>query len=359
MKRRKISSFPTIRFIRIQSLVVIIFASDCMIRTVYVLAARLSLLTLITGWLSPDLLAQQDPQFSMYMYNPFYFNPAAVGSEGVSRLQITHRTQYLGYQPTIASDGGAQSTQLLSYNMPLASLKSGVGIYAFNDRLGAIVNQAVQVAYAYRMSLKNGTLALGVQAGLYNRGINYGELFRPGQPGDPSIPTGQVSQAKPDFAAGVYYNTTDYWFGLSMTHLNAATYTLVTDRSSDPLDRTVNMTVGYRLGVGYNIDVQPSILVQYSTGGRARATAITANLTGTYDNRIWAGVGYRLGDALMATAGINLMRNNALRVGYSLDLVTGGTQIKSLTSHELLLAYALPAPDARKKPIIRTPRFRY
>lgn len=94
-----------------------------MIRTVYVLVARLFLLTLITSWLSPASLAQQDPQFSMYMYNPTYYNPAAVGSEGVSRLQITHRTQYLGYQPTIASDGGAQTTQLVSYNMPLAKLK--------------------------------------------------------------------------------------------------------------------------------------------------------------------------------------------------------------------------------------------
>lgn len=325
-----------------------------MIRTVYVFASLL----LLTA-LASTAVAQQDPQFSLYMYNPLYYNPAAAGSEGVSRMQITHRTQYLGYQPTIASDGGAQSTQLISFNMPLAKIKSGIGIHAFNDKLGAIVNQAVQVSYAYRMTLKNGTLALGVQAGMYNRGINYGELFRPGEPGDPAIPTGRVSQARPDFSAGVYYNTTDYWLGVSMTHLNAASYTLITDRSTDPLDRTVNVTAGYRLGIGYDIDVQPSVLVQYSTAGQVKASTITANLVGTYDNRIWAGVGYRLGDAIMATAGINLMRNNALRIGYALDLVAGGTQIKSLTSHEILVGYALPAPDARKKPIIRTPRFRY
>ena len=330
-----------------------------MIRTVYVFASLLLLTVLAPGWIGSTALAQQDPQFSMYMYNPLYYNPAAAGSEGVSRLQITQRTQYAGYQPTITGNGGAQNTQLVSFNMPLAKIKSGVGIYAFNDKLGAVLNQAVQLAYAYRMTLKNGTLALGVQAGMYNRGINYGELFRSRDPNDPSIPTGQVSQAKPDLSAGAYYNSTDYWFGVSVTHLNAARYTLVTDRSSDPLDRTVNLTAGYRLGVGYNIDVQPSILVQYSTTARVKASTITANVVGTYDNRIWAGVGYRLGDAVMATAGINLMRNNALRVGYALDLITGGTKIKSLTSHELLLAYALPAPDARKKPIVRTPRFRY
>ena len=330
-----------------------------MIRTVYVFALRLLLTALVPGWMASTALAQQDPQFSLYMYNPLYYNPAAAGSEGVSRLQITHRTQYLGYQPTIASDGGAQSTQLLSFNMPLAKVKGGIGIHAFNDKLGAIINQAVQVSYAYRIALKNGTLALGVQAGMYNRGINYGELFRPGEPGDPNIPTNRVSQAKPDFSAGVYYNTTDYWLGLSLTHLNAATYSFITDRSTEPLDRTVNLTAGYRLGIGYDIDVQPSVLVQYTTAGGIGSSAVTANLIGTYANRIWAGAGYRLGDAIMATAGINLMRNNALRVGYALDLTVGGSSIKSLTSHEILVGYALPAPDARKKPIIRTPRFRY
>lgn len=330
-----------------------------MIRTVYVFASLLLLTILAPGWITPTAVAQQDPQFSLYMYNPLYYNPAAAGSEGVSRLQVTHRTQYLGYQPTIASDGGAQTTQLISFNMPLAKIKSGIGIYAFNDKLGAIVNQAVQVSYAYRMTLKSGTLALGVQAGMYNRGINYGELFRPGEPGDPAIPTGQVSQAKPDFSAGAYYNTVDYWLGLSVIHLNAPTYTLVTSRSTDPLDRTVNLTAGYRLGVGYDFDVQPSVLVQYSTATRIKGSTITGNLIGTYQNRYWAGLGYRLGDALMATAGINLGRNNAFRFGGSLDITTGGSRIKSPTSVEVLLAYVLPAPDARKKPIVRTPRFRY
>ncbi len=77
-----------------------------MIRTVYFFASTLLLFAVVLSWMAPTAVAQQDPQFSMYMYNPLYYNPAAAGSEGVSRLQITHRTQYLGYQPTIASDGG-------------------------------------------------------------------------------------------------------------------------------------------------------------------------------------------------------------------------------------------------------------
>lgn len=303
-------------------------------------------------------LAQQDPQFSTYMYNPLYYNPAAAGSEGVTRIQLTQRTQYLGYQPTIASDGGAQNTQLLSINLPLDRIKSGVGIYVLNDRLGQITNQAVQLSYAYRATLKNGTLSLGVQAGLFNKGFDYGQL-RPGEPDDPLIPKGRQNQAQPDFGAGVYYNTTDYWLGVSLTHINQATYTLGTDRSTNPLNRVAYLTAGYRLGVGYDIDVQPSILVQYDTQAGFKPSNVSANLLATYANNYWAGLGYRFGDAIVATVGANLGRRNALRVGGALDLVTTGTGSKSFTSYEILVGYALPAPSSRKKPIIRTPRFRY
>ncbi len=324
-----------------------------MIRTLYVFA--LLLLTIV----APTAFAQQDPQLSLYMYNPLYYNPAAAGSEGVSRVQITHRSQYLGYQTIGTGDGGAgQSTQVLSLNMPLAKIKSGIGIYLLNDKYGPSINQAVQVSYAYRMALKNGTLALGVQAGMFNKGLDF-DQFRPGDPGDPLLPSGRINQFKPDVGIGVYYNTTDYWLGVSTTHLNQAKYSYVADRSTEQANSKVYLTAGYRLGIGYNIDVQPSVLIQYSTVEGLPGSLATVNLLATYDNRIWGGVGYRFKDALMATAGINLMRNNALRVGYALDITTGGTQIKSPTSHEILLSYAWPVPDVRKKPIIRTPRFRY
>ena len=324
-----------------------------MIRTVYVFAVLL-----LTGAVR-SAFGQQDPQFSLYVYNPLYYNPAAAGSEGVTRAQITHRTQYLGYQPTIFDDGGSQNTQLVSFNMPLARIKSGIGIYAFNDALAANFNQSVQVSYAYRLALKSGTLALGVQAGVYNKGYDYSG-FRPVEP-DPNIPTGREGQVRPDIGAGVYYNTTDYWIGLSAKHLNQATYSLIGDQTTDYLSRVAYLTAGYRLGVTYDIDVQPSVLVQYDTRPGFRAASATLNLLATYQSRFWAGLGYRFQDALMATIGANLMRNNALRFGYSFDLqVSNQSRLaKSATSHEILLAYALPAPDARKKPIIRTPRFRY
>ncbi|AQG77955.1 type IX secretion system membrane protein PorP/SprF [Spirosoma montaniterrae] len=303
-------------------------------------------------------LAQQDPQLSLYMYNPIYYNPAAAGSEGVSRVQITHRSQYLGYQTNVGDPGGGQNTQVVSFNMPLNGIKSGIGVYAMNDVFGPSINQSVQLSYAYRLTLKSGVLAFGVQAGMFNRGYDFGQ-FRPGEPGDPTIPTGRINQFRPDLGAGVYYNTTDYWIGISSMHLNGATYNYIADRSTEGANGKTYLTAGYRLGLTYDIDIQPSLLLAYSAREGIRGSTATANLLATYANRIWAGAGYRFGDAIMITGGINLMRNNALRVGYALDLVAGGASTKSATSHEFLLAYALPTSDGRKKPIVRTPRFRY
>lgn len=308
------------------------------------------LLVLLTGRAA---LGQQDPQFSMYMFNPLYYNPAAAGSEGVTRFQIMHRTQWAGYQPTF-DDGGSPSTQLMSFNMPLARVKSGVGLYVLNDRLGPMSNQALQVSYAYRLTLKNGTLSLGVQGGLYSKAIDYTRL-RSREPGDPLIQTGRIAETQPDLGVGVYYNTTDYWLGASLMHINQASYKLGAAQAVNPQARTAYVTAGYRLGLGYDLDVQPSVLVKTDLN----TVSVEGSVLATYQGRYWAGLSYRQQDAMIATIGISMLRNNALRFGYAFDFTVGGRDVKSPTSHEVLLSYSLPAPDPRRKPIIRTPRFRY
>lgn len=302
---------------------------------------------------------QNDPQFSLFMFNPLYYNPAATGSEGSARFQLMHRTQWAGYQASL-DDGGAPSTQLLSFNTPLPKIKGGAGIYLLNDHLGPLVNQAVQVSYAYRLNLKQGTLSFGAQAGLYARGIDYAKL-RPGDPGDPLIPTGRVMETRPDVSVGVYYNTTDYWIGASVMHLNKASASLDNGRQIIPQDKTAYFSAGYRLGLGYDLDVQPSILYQYVVDPQPsmKASSLSGNLLVTYASRYWLGASYRQGDALTGTIGLSLLTNNALRLGYAFDFTTKASTVKSPTSHEIMVSYALPTPDARKKPIIRTPRFRY
>jgi type IX secretion system PorP/SprF family membrane protein len=320
-----------------------------MFRKLYVMIGACLLATAAFG--------QQDPQFSFFPFAPTLFNPATVGSEGVTRVQFIHRTQWAGYL-TSGGVGGAPSTQLLTANLPLTSLNSGIGFYAFNDQAGPTSNQSFQLAYAYRLPLKSGTLSVGLQGGLYNKRIDFsGAIFN--DDGDELIPAGAYSQMQPDISAGIHYNTVDYWLGVSLYHINQPSYRLGAERGINPLERTAFVSAGYRLGLTYELDLQPSILYKYAPNSGTLYSSLDVNLLATYSGRYYVGASYRHQESVTGMAAINMLPGNALRLGFAYDFVTFGTGAKNPSSYELMVSYALPAPNTNKKPIIRTPRFRY
>ena len=72
---------------------------------------------------------QQDPQYSLYMFNPFGINPAYAGSREVLSAVLVHRSQWIGLE-------GAPETQVLAINTPLKNKKMGVGFQVVNDKIG-------------------------------------------------------------------------------------------------------------------------------------------------------------------------------------------------------------------------------
>ena len=65
--------------------------------------------------------AQQDAQFTQYMFNQLYYNPAFAGPSNGTTLTAIHRSQWFGYDGTV-NQGGAPSTQLISYNSNLPQI---------------------------------------------------------------------------------------------------------------------------------------------------------------------------------------------------------------------------------------------
>jgi type IX secretion system PorP/SprF family membrane protein len=72
--------------------------------------------------------AQQDAQFTQYMYNTININPAYAGSRGALSIFALHRTQWVGLD-------GAPVTNAVSINTPLNN-KLGLGVSIINDRIG-------------------------------------------------------------------------------------------------------------------------------------------------------------------------------------------------------------------------------
>jgi len=296
--------------------------------------------------------AQQDAQFTHYIYNQLFLNPATAGSENVTRFQAIYRSQYQGYQSTF-DDGGAPVTQVISANVPLKMLKGGVGITFVNDKIGASTQRDFKLSYAYQMPIGNSQLGIGVSGGYFSRGMDYSRL-RAKDENDPLLATGRISQTAIDLGAGLYLNNPSYTVGLSMNHINQPTFGLGTDKATNTLKRTANLTGSLLIGVSYTIDISPMLIIKSDLS----TISAEAGAIATYDSRYWVGTSYRTGDAVSGLVGANLL-GGSMRIGYAIDVIIGGKNAKSPMSHEVLLSYSLAALRGGKKSIVRTPRYRY
>jgi type IX secretion system PorP/SprF family membrane protein len=85
------------------------------------------LLIFITILTVKDMSAQQDPQYTQYMYNMNIMNPAYAGSKESLSITALYRTQWAGLD-------GAPETITLSAHAPVGE-RVGLGLSAIKERL--------------------------------------------------------------------------------------------------------------------------------------------------------------------------------------------------------------------------------
>ncbi len=308
---------------------------------------------------SATTFAQQDAQLSQYMFNPLYVNPAAAGLDGVAKFQLHYRNQWSDYQTTFDGNGSL-GTQIFTASMPLNGLHSGIGIQFVNDKTPSGAGyQNMLLSYSYQIGLANGAvISVGAKGGFHTK--SFDSKFRPRETGDPIVDalTGSVNQTKADFSLGAIYKTANYQIGASLNHVNSPVYGFGTDKTGAyTIKQVLNLTASYDYYLNDDIKVSPMALwkTDFNTN------VLEGGAIFTYTDRYWLGGSYRLNDAGIIIAGISMLKNNALRLGYSLDLTTVGATAKAPLSHEIMLSYAIPAPRllAGKKTPVRTPRFRH
>jgi len=303
--------------------------------------------------LSAEGWAQQDPQFSQYMFNSFYYNPAFAGTEGVTKITGLYRSQWLGYTPTYG-DGGAPTTQILSVNTAVPAARGGVGGYIVNDKLGPVSNFEAQASYAYHVTIRDAKLSIGVRAGLYSQKVDF-DLYRATDPNDPLLAgkTGKESQMKPDLGAGLLYRKEKYYLGVGMAHLMQPSFDFGMNQNNQ-LKRHIYATGSYFYDLNFDVRLQFVALVKSDF----TKTSFDLGALAYFKEIMWGGLSFRQSEAAVLLLGYSLLKDKSLKVGYSLDYVIKDQQAKQATSHELMVSYSLPVNLSGKK-VIRTPRFRY
>ena len=278
----------------------------------------LTLYSLILAF--PLLFGQQEEQFTQFMHFKLGYNPAYAGSNDAPALTLLSRNQWIGLD-------GAPQTQAISFNMPMANKKVGLGMNLLRQTIGISNNINGDVIYAYRMRVGRGYLSLGAQASVRLIRMDFSKVEGT-QPvdTDSAIPIGFRSKFVPNFGAGLYYQTNNLYFGFSIPRLLQNNIDLAEDQGV--LSREVRhayMMAGAIVSLGEAVDLQPQLVFKYVSGAPFDADL---NLNLVFGERLTTGLSYRLGGS----------RENNL--GESLSLILA-TQISNLAQFGLSYDFGL------------------
>lgn len=304
---------------------------------------------------SKGVFAQQIPQFTQYLYTGNFFNPALAGKSEGLQFSAIHRSQWQGYTATSGA-GTPPTTQLITLQNRVKNKNFGYGLTVVNDQLGATSNMEVSLQGSYHKKIQRTQLSFGGYLGVSNSTLDFEELqfVNP----EPSLPlSGTESQLAMDMGAGLMVDRGDFYVGLSGRHLNQASFDFGDGNYANRLQMHNYLLLGYRMRPIGQLRIEPSILLK-SLG--THTLSYEVSVIATLQNKVNGGIAYRGEESVSLILGYSLLKDNSLKLGYAFDLVVGGVDAKSPTSHELMLRYAWSDVSKTVTRVIqRTPRFRF
>ena len=279
---------------------------------------------MLTGFLCT---AQQDAQYTQYMYNTINVNPAYAGSRGVLSAFILHRTQWVGLD-------GAPVTNAASVNTPLNS-HLGLGVSFVNDRIGPTVENTASIDLSYTIPVSEEfKLSFGIKttANFFNLDIN---KLNPEYQGDEEFQN-LHNNFTPNIGAGLYLHSDQSYFGVSIPNF------FETKRYNDNTvainKEHMNLYVigGHVFDLSPDIKFKPAFLAKTVEGA-----PLQVDLSGNFliNEKFVAGVAYRWSASVSAMVGFQA--SDSWFIGYSYDLETTKLANYNSGSHEIFLRYEL------------------
>ena len=281
------------------------------------------------------VFAQQDPQYTQYMYNMNILNPAYAGSKGVTSIGLLGRTQWVGVD-------GAPKTATLSINGPVGK-NVGLGFSVIHDEIGPVKEDNVYADFSYTLNLsEEDKFAFGIKAGATF--LNVREVITVDV--DPlNVP---VSLIAPNFGVGLMYYNDRFYAGLSVPNFIESRYLDKKNGISSTASEKTHyfLTSGYVFDLDENLKLKPSTMLK-ATPGAPLSIDLSLNLL--IQEKVELGLSHRLDDSISGMIGFNV--NQDLRIGYAYDYTTSNFGVFNSGSHEIMILF-----DLNKKKI-KSPRF--
>lgn len=306
--------------------------------------------------------AQQDAQYSQYMFNGIYINPAYAGYKEQLNLHSFYRNQWTGIT-------GAPKSMSVAVDAIANDGNVGLALQVATDRLGAESSVSAYGNYAYRLRVGNSEssrLSFGVGLGMLQQSLNADRL-NARDAGDNLLAVGNEKVLVPDARAGIFYSNDRYYVGFSADNL-IAQY-IINQKNLSIYFQTPKthfyLTGGMLLPINEDVQIKPSFLLKDDRGG---PTSLDVNAFVLFGGKFWIGASYRTAVKLYNKSYLqtDLQKTNSvvgmvdffatenIRIGYAYDQTLSRLSGYSGGSHEISVGVVI-----NPKQVLRmlTPRY--
>ena len=281
--------------------------------------------------------AQQESQFTQFMYNQLYLNPAYAGARGMGSFTAIYRKQWAGFE-------GAPESKLLSFNTPLFGDRVGFGITIANHTQGIENYWNGEMAYSYHIKIDESTsLRFGLAGSMRYFGLDFSDpsvIIR--EDGDQSILYDRTEDKyTANFGVGAYLQVKQMYFGISVPHLFPSELGINPSPGITNIAEVAShyyLTAGTLLPISEKVQLKPAILAKYVPNS---PFDLDFNLSMIFDATFTAGLSYRMGgDSSGESVDLLAMYQvNNVAIGAAYDFTLSQIKDASNGSFEVLIRY--------------------
>lgn len=289
-----------------------------------------------------DLIAQQDAQYTQYMYNTVSVNPAYTGSRGHLSVAALHRSQWVGLD-------GAPVTQTINLHSPVGYNGVGLGTSIVNDKIGPTSETYFDIDFSFTVKTSDvGKLSFGLKASAHLLDIRFSELnqFAPDQTLEQDID----NKFSPNLGAGIYFHTDKFYAGLSVPRFLQTSHFDESSLSTAQEQMNFYFITGYVFEMNPLLKFKPTILAKVVEGAPLQID-FSANFM--MNDKFILGAAYRWDAAISGMVGFQLNESFLIGMAYDKEITELGNATFNNGSFEVILRYDF----IKTKGYLKSPRF--
>ena len=275
--------------------------------------------------------AQQNPQFTHFMFNKLVYNPAYAGNREALAISSIYRNQWIGID-------GAPRTLNVNVHTPFSGKRAGIGLSLVSDQVGMLQTTFANIAYNYKLKINDKTqLGIGVMGRMEHGRIDWTDAD-PEDMADQLIFSDVSNSWQPNVGFGFYLSGKKYYIGISAPTM--LRNTLYSDIGYEGAYRTYYGMAALILKINDKLDFKPSLLISYNQNA---PLDVDFNASFLIMDVLWLGGSIRAGDSFDAI--VQYQFTNELRAGMAFDFTTSKLRDFTTGTYELMLEYTFVKGD--------------